>query len=112
MKKIIRLTESDLTRIVKRVINEDERKDGRSISIALRDVFGAVKAALADLGGYDDSMESQAMDLATDILFRMSNELYYISEKYRDDLHRIINNEEEEYEDYDEEEDYDDEEDF
>ena len=95
MKRTIRLTESDLTRIVKRVINEDERKDGRSISIALRDVFGAVKAALADLGGYDDSMESQAMDLATDILFRMSNELYYISEKYRDDLHRIINNEEE-----------------
>ena len=110
MKKIVRLTEIDLTRIVKRVINEDERKDGRSISIALKDVFGAVKAALADLGGYDDSMESQAMDLATDILFRMSNELYYISEKYRDELNRIINNEEEEY---DENEYYDDdEEDF
>ena len=109
MGRIIRLTESDLTRIVKRVINEDERKDGRSISIALKDVFGAVKAALADLGGYDDSMESQAMDLATDILFRMSNELYYISEKYRDELNRIINNEEEEY---DEDEYYDDEEDF
>jgi hypothetical protein len=110
MGRIIRLTESDLTRIVKRVINEDERKDGRSISIALKDVFGAVKAALADLGGYDDSMESQAMDLATDILFRMSNELYYISEKYRDELNRIINNEEEEY---DENEYYDDdEEDF
>jgi hypothetical protein len=109
MKKIVRLTEIDLTRIVKRVINEDERKDGRSISIALKDVFGAVKAALADLGGYDDSMESQAMDLATDILFRMSNELYYISEKYRDELNRIINNEEEEY---DEDEYYDDEEDF
>ena len=109
MKKIVRLTEIDLTRIVKRVINEDERKDGRSISIALKDVFGAVKAALADLGGYDDSMESQAMDLATDILFRMSNELYYISEKYRDELNSIINNEEEEY---DEDEYYDDEEDF
>jgi hypothetical protein len=110
MKKIVRLTEIDLTRIVKRVINEDERKDGRSISIALKDVFGAVKAALADLGGYDDSMESQAMDLATDILFRMSNELYYISEKYRDELNRIINNEEEEDEWADEY--YDDEEDF
>ncbi len=107
MGRIIRLTESDLTRIVKRVINEDERKDGRSISIALKDVFGAVKAALADIGGYEDSMESQAMDLATDILFRMSNELYYISEKYRDELNRIINNEEEEY---DEDEYYDDEE--
>ena len=108
MKKTVRLTESDLSRIVKRVIKEDERKDGRSISIALRDVFGAVKAALVDIGGYNDSMERQAMDLATDILFRMNDELYYIPEQYRDELHRIINNEEEEdeWDKYDEEDEY------
>jgi predicted nucleic acid-binding protein len=87
-----RLTESDLSRIVKRVINEDkeEEMEGRSMSITIKDVFDEVVNALDELGGYDDSMKGEAMRLAEDIMYRMQDDLAYISENYEEQLYEIL----------------------
>jgi predicted nucleic acid-binding protein len=90
-----RLTESDLSRIVKRVINEDkeEEMEGRSMSLTVKDIFEGVVNALNEVGEYDDSMEREAMRLAKDILYRMQDELAYISENYENELYEILGDE-------------------
>ena len=98
MKRIVRLTESDLSRIVKRVINEDqeeemEGKRRRSMSLTVKDIFEGVVNALNEVGEYDDSMEREAMRLAKDILYRMQDELAYISENYENELYEILGDE-------------------
>lgn len=92
MKKIVKLTESDLTRIVKRVIKEDDEMEG-SGSITIKDVFEEVVNALDQLGGYNESMEEQAMELARNIMHKMQDDLVYISENYEDDLYEILGDE-------------------
>jgi hypothetical protein len=99
MKKIIKLTESDLSRIVKRVIKEEDDKEGMGISITLDDVFKEVKDVLDDFGGYDESMKEQAMDLSKEILGRLKRFdlpellLNYITENYEDYLYEILGDE-------------------
>ena len=98
MKKIVRLTESDLTRIVKRVINEEDEMEGKGMSVTIKDVFEEVVNALDELGGYDDSMKGKAMKLAKKIMSNFQDDLAYISENpnFQDDLAYISDNHEDE----------------
>ena len=110
-----RLTERDLSRIVKRVVVEQENSsndDMRNktfeeyldrVSIKLRDIFEEVVDALDELGGYDDSMKMKAMKLSQNIFDIMSENLGYISEDYEEQLHEILG---EKDEDYDEDEEF------
>ena len=97
MKKIIKLTESDLTRIVRRVINENKEEDemgGMRMSITVKDIFEAVIDALHDLGTYDDaSMGEKAMNLAKMIMSNMQDDLAYVTENYEDQLYDILGDE-------------------
>ena len=99
MKKVIRLTESDLARIVKRTIKEQEDEmEDIGISIKLRDVFDQVMESLDDMGGYDDSMEEVSMDLAKDIMSNFRYDLpvvlaNYITENYENYLYSILGDE-------------------
>ena len=101
MKKIIRLTESDLKRIVKRVIKEDDDEMGdSSITITVQDIFREVKDVLNDYDGYDESMRDMAMDLSEEILGRLQNDLSeilanYITDYYGADIQDIFGNEDE-----------------
>lgn len=101
MKKVIRLTESDLKRIVKRVIKEDDDEMGGSgITITVQDIFREVKDVLDDFGGYDESMRDMAMDLSEEILGGLQNDLSemlanYITENYEEYIHDIFDNEDE-----------------
>jgi hypothetical protein len=106
MKKIIRLTESDLTRIVRRVIKEDNEEDkmgGMRMSITVKDIFESVRDALDQMGGYRDSMKTEAMKLARNIMSSMQDNLDYITDNYEEQLYDILG--EEDYDD-DEDEDY------
>jgi hypothetical protein len=96
--KINRLTERDLSRIIKRVIKEEDEKEGMGISITLDDVFKEVRESLDDLGGYDESMREKAMDLSKEIMGRLENDLSmvlvnYITEDYEDYLYEILGDE-------------------
>jgi hypothetical protein len=98
MKRTIKLTESDLSRIVKRVIKEEDEMEDMGISIKLGDVFDQVMESLDDMGGYDDSMEKAAMDLAKDIMSNFQYDLpvvlaNYIADNYEGYLHEILDNE-------------------
>ena len=64
MKKIIRLTESDLTRIVRRVIKEQSLNDKKLMSeqVWLKNLFGATADDLVRLFG-DDAVKSFEMVL-------------------------------------------------
>ena len=104
MKKIIKLTESDLSRIVKRVIKEEDEMENMGMSITLDDVFKGVRESLHDLGMYDDaSMGENAMDLAREVMSRFQEDLSvvlanYISENYEGELYEILDDEgEDEY---------------
>ena len=100
MKKIVKLTESDLSRIVKRVIkeeDEDEMED-MGISITERDIVEQVKETLDDMGGYDDAMEEVVMNLAKEIMYNLNNDLPvvlgdYIADNYENYLHSILGDE-------------------
>jgi hypothetical protein len=89
MKKIVKLTESDLSRIVKRVIKEEDAGD-KGKSITLNYVFEEVVYALNELGEYDGSMKGKAMKLAKKIMNSMRDELAYISDNYEDELYDIL----------------------
>jgi hypothetical protein len=96
MKKVARLNERDLSRIVRRVIKEDKEEkemEGRSMSLTVKDIFEEVVNALNELGEYDDSMESEAMRLAEDIMYRMQDELAYIIDNYENELYEILGDE-------------------
>ena len=96
MKKIVKLTESDLSRIVKRVIKEEDEMEGMGMSITVRDIFDEVRNALHDLGGYDDAtMGKKAMALAIQIMHGMQDDLAYVTENYEDLLYEILENEDE-----------------
>ncbi len=88
-----RLNEKDLSRIVRRVIKEDKEEkemEDKGMSLTVKDIFEEVVNALNELGEYDDSMESEAMRLAEDIMYRMQDELVYISENYENELYEIL----------------------
>jgi hypothetical protein len=88
-----RLNERDLSRIVRRVIKEDKEEkemEDKGMSLTVKDIFEEVVNALNELGEYDDSMESEAMRLAEDIMYRMQDELVYISENYENELYEIL----------------------
>jgi len=103
MRKTIKLTEGDLSRIVKRVIKEsDNEMEGEGMSITVKDIFEEVKNALHDLGGYRDSMKTEAMQLARNIMSSMQDDLAYVTDNYEDQLYDILDEEEEE----DEEDEY------
>jgi dGTP triphosphohydrolase len=93
VKKIVKLTESDLSRIVKRVIKEEreeeEMGDMENV-ITINEVFDEVVNALNELGEYDESMRGKTMRLAKDIMAMMRDELAYISENYEDALEEIL----------------------
>jgi hypothetical protein len=89
-----RLNERDISRIVRRVINEEEKEkeemEDKGMSLTVKDIFEEVVNALNELGEYDDSMEREAMRLAEDIMDRMQDELAYISENYENELYEIL----------------------
>ena len=102
MRKTIKLTEGDLSRIVRRVIredNEEDKMDGMGISITLKDIFKGVRESLHDLGMYDDaSMGENTMDLAKEIMSTFQDDLSmilanYISENYEGELYEILDDE-------------------
>jgi hypothetical protein len=90
MKKIVKLTESDLSRIVRRVINEEDKKEDKGMSVSLKDVFDEVVNALNELGDYDDSMKSKAMKLAKKIMSNFKDDLNYITDNHEDELYDIL----------------------
>lgn len=94
MRKTIKLTEGDLSRIVKRVINEEDKKEdkmgGRGMSITIEDIFEEVVDDLKKLGDYDDSMKSKAMKLAKKIMSGFKDDLAYISDNHEDELYDIL----------------------
>ena len=101
-----RLTERDLSRIVKRVVmeqKEENEMEGSGMSITMKDVFEEVVNALDELGGYNESMKGKAMELARNIMSIMQENLAYISEDYEEQLHEILG---EKDEDYDEDEEF------
>jgi hypothetical protein len=105
MRKTIKLTEGDLSRIVRRVIKEDNEEDkmgGMRMSITVKDIFEAVIDALDQMGGYRDSMKTEAMQLARNIMSSMQDNLDYITDNYEEELDEILGDE-----DYDDEEDED-----
>ena len=100
MGKIIKLTESDLSRIVKRVIKEEDEMEDMGISITLDDIFKEVRESLDDLGGYydDASMGENTMDLAREIMSSFKEDLSvvlanYISYNYEGELYEILGDE-------------------
>ena len=97
MRKTIKLTEGDLSRIVRRVIKEDNEKDEMEymgMSITVREIFDEVRNALHDLGPYDDaSMGEKAMNLAKMIMSNMQDDLAYVTDNYEDQLYDILGNE-------------------
>ena len=100
MRKTIRLTEGDLSRIVKRIVKEsDNEMGGRNMSITVRDIFEEVREALDKMGGYRDSMKTEAMQLARNIMSSMQDDLAYVIDNYEEDLDEILGDE-----DYDDEE--------
>ena len=100
MRKTIRLTEGDLSRIVKRIVKEsDNEMGGRNMSITVRDIFEEVRDALDKMGGYRDSMKTEAMQLARNIMSSMQDDLAYVTENYEEELDEILGDE-----DYDDEE--------
>jgi hypothetical protein len=107
MKKIVRLTESDLTRIVKRVIKEEDEMEDMGMSITIRDIFNEVVESINEYdeygrynpkvgGGYNESMKEKAMDLAFIIMSDLKD-LALSSSHYTDYIRDIIGDE-----DYDE----------
>ena len=103
MRKTIKLTEGDLSRIVRRVIKEDNEEDkigGMGMSITVKDIFEAVRDALDQMGGYQDSMKTEAMQLARNIMSSMQDNLDYITDNYEEQLYDILG--EEDYDDEDE----------
>jgi hypothetical protein len=100
MRKTIKLTEGDLSRIVKRIVKEsDNEMGGRNMSITVRDIFDEVRDALDKMGGYRDSMKTEAMQLAINIMSSMQDDLAYVIDNYEEDLDEILGDE-----DYDDEE--------
>ena len=100
MRKTIKLTEGDLSRIVKRIVKEsDNEMGGRNMSITVRDIFEEVRDALDKMGGYRDSMKTEAMQLAINIMSSMQDDLAYVIDNYEEDLDEILGDE-----DYDDEE--------
>ena len=98
-----RLTERDLSRIVRRVIKEDNEKDkmrGRGMSITVRYIFDEVRDALDKMGGYRDSMKTEAMQLARNIMSSIQDDLAYVTENYEEELDEILGDED--YDDEDE----------
>ena len=98
MKKVIRLTESDLARIVKRTIKEQDEMEDMGISITEKDVFNQVKEILEDMSGYDVDMREEIMGLSKDIMNDLRGDLSmvlanYITENYDGYLHSLLDNE-------------------
>ena len=98
MKKVIRLTESDLVKLVKRVIKEEDENEGSGISITIKDIFREVKDVLNDFGGYDESMREQAMDLSKEILGSFKDDLSemltnYVTDNYEESIIEILGDE-------------------
>jgi choline kinase len=106
MKRTIKLTESDLVRIVKRTIKEQDEMEDTGIRITEKEIFYQVTECLDDMGGYDDSMRVVVMDLAKEIMNDLKNDLpvvlaNFITENYDGYLHDILDNEgyDEDYDD-------------
>jgi hypothetical protein len=98
MKKIVKLTESDLSRIVKRVIKEEDEMEDMGISITEKDIFNQVKEILDDMGGYDVDMREEIMGLSKEIMNDLRGDLSmvlanYITENYDGYLHNLLDNE-------------------
>ena len=72
---------------------------GRNMSITVRDIFEEVRDALDKMGGYRDSMKTEAMQLAINIMSSMQDDLAYVIDNYEEDLDEILGDE-----DYDDEE--------
>jgi hypothetical protein len=98
-----RLTERDLSRIVKRVVNEDkpfsEMGKKKSSAIEYVEVFDAVINALEESGEYNESMDYAAEGLAWDIFDNMRDNLAYVSENYEEEISQIIDQYSDDYAD-------------
>jgi hypothetical protein len=97
MKRTIKLTESDLARIVKRAIKEQDEMEDMGISITEKDIFNQVKEILDDMG-YDVDMREEIMGLSKEIMNDLRRDLpvvlvNYITENYDGYLNSLLDNE-------------------
>ena len=97
-----RLTERDLSRIVKRVVKEDrsfytQMRQKESKPIEYLEVFDGVMNALQERGAYNESMNDDAEDLAWNIFDNMREDLDYISENYENEINDILDQHSEGY---------------
>ena len=101
MKKIIKLTESDLSRIVKRVIKEEDEMESRHMSITMKDVFDEVVNSIneydedgyynpKDGGLYDESMKKKAIRLSQKIMGKLQDHLALTNVHYEADILDIL----------------------
>lgn len=102
MKKIIKLTESDLSRIVKQTIKEQDEMEDMGIRITEKDIFNQVMEILDYMddynGSYNDDMREKVMDFTKEIMIDLRNDLSmvlenYITKNYDGYLHDILDNE-------------------
>jgi hypothetical protein len=63
------------------------------MSITVKDIFEAVIDALDQMGGYQDSMKTEAMQLARNIMSSMQDNLDYITDNYEEQLYDILGEE-------------------
>jgi hypothetical protein len=81
MKKIIKLTESDLTRIVKRVIKENESESGKYLETLLKFVDKQFKGMKRDRWGWDVGEKN---------VLQYVNNHFIVNEDLRDEIKKVF----------------------
>lgn len=93
MKRSIKLTESDLSKIVRRIVRESDDEKGGS-TITMQDIKSAIEEAVEEYGvedGITSSMRSKINKLAKRIMQNFKDDLAYIGENYEDEIEDIVN---------------------
>jgi len=87
MKKIVRLTESDLTRLVKRVIKEGDKPFYLRRSIMIMDY---VDEAISDINGGDSFEPEDYKDYKSEVLWKTLGSLEFDNDREVDDVEEFF----------------------
>ena len=88
MRRTVRLSESDLERITKRIISENRNRE----TISLHDIQSAIVDSLRGRGHRNlRSVKKKIKTLSMNILEEFNDKLSYLEDNYEDELEDIIN---------------------
>lgn len=93
MKRIVRLTESDLTRIVRRVINETEAASGKSdpnLGLAQK-IVGTIWKAMSGMGTDDQAVLNAVLMIKSKAIYDSVLNIVKTSEKIKTEYGRNFN---------------------